>query len=549
MSLIRRVLLFLSVSSAIVVAATESDLPARVVILANADDRESIGLARAYAQARSIPVENVIALPLPLVETISWQDFLTKLWTPLQQKLAAGSWIDAIETTLTDSLGRRKWVVHGQRLSYLVICKGVPLRIEHDPALYSENLPVTKNPQFRHNTGAVDSELSLLAIPNYPINGFVLNPLFNLKTAPLLNTALIIKVSRLDGPSFDVARDLFISALKAEREGLIGRFSIDSGGPHPVGDRWLEESSKRLSALGYPGETDTSKDTLSSGSRVDELAWYFGWYTADIDGPFRLPGFRFAPGAIALHIHSFSATSLRSPSHGWSGPLITRGIAGTFGNVAEPFLEFSHQPQKIIEALSNGMTLGDAAYFAVTALSWQAIAIGDPLYRPFALSVEEQWAHKESLSSARVTYLALRRQNLAAQSASASPPIDLPAVLGSLSVSPASLLALSDSFELRGETPRARKTLERAAFLSPPSPAEWGLFAHIADRLSLHYESAESAVKVWKLLLDASQVPVATQITWLTKAVKAAKAADRLSLVESWERDLAVLKLAQGGTK
>lgn len=529
--------------------AQANDAVSRVVILANADDRASVALAQTYAGARHIPAANIISLSLPSSETLSWSEFIRALWTPLQEHLVAQGWIDAVGTSLVDGLGRRKWAVLSHRISYLVVCKGVPLRIENDPALFTENPPMTRNPQFRHNTGAVDSELSLLTFPEYPINGFVPNPLFNSRGPTILDSALVVKVSRLDGPTFDDARGLIESALTAEQEGLIGRFWIDAGGPHASGDRWLEEAGAKLAELGYPGEKDTARDTLGGWVRADGIAWYFGWYNQDIDGPFRLPGFRFAPGAIALHIHSFTATSLRSSSQGWSGPLVARGVAGTFGNVAEPYLEFSHQPHKVVEALAQGMTFGDAAYFALTALSWQAIAIGDPLYRPFTLSPDDQWNRRQALSPTRVAHLVLRRLNLARASATPPSPADVAAQLAALPTSPAGLVGLADELERTGNKPAARKTLERAQALSPSAAADWGLFALIAERLERDHGASASAVEIWRRVLSSAQAPVAVQVRWLNEALHAAKSAGRQSDYDHWKRDLADLESPHTGTK
>jgi uncharacterized protein (TIGR03790 family) len=46
---------------------------------------------------------------------------------------------------------------------------------------------------------------------------------------------------------------------------------------------------------------------------------YFGWYAGAVNGPFTVPVFRFPPGAIAVHIHSYSAQSLRSDKQYWCG--------------------------------------------------------------------------------------------------------------------------------------------------------------------------------------------------------------------------------------
>jgi hypothetical protein len=56
--------------------------------------------------------------------------------------------------------------------------------------------------------------------------------------------------------------------------------------------------------------------------------------------------------------------------------------------VFEPYLQLTHRPDLLLRALLRGDNFGDAVVYAQPALSWHTIAIGDPLYRPFAVSVE-----------------------------------------------------------------------------------------------------------------------------------------------------------------
>jgi len=102
-----------------------------------------------------------------------------------------------------------------------------------------------------------------------------------------------------------------------------------------------------------------------------------------VERPFTQPKFRFEPGAIAVHVHSYSAATLRSESKGWVGLLIARGAVATTGAVYEPSLQLMHRPQLMFEELTKGARLGDAVYAALPVLSWQNVLIGDPLYRPF----------------------------------------------------------------------------------------------------------------------------------------------------------------------
>src|SRR5690606_10217310 len=102
-----------------------------------------------------------------------------------------------------------------------------------------------------------------------------------------------------------------------------------------------------------------------------------------MNGPFRRKDFKFPPGAVALHIHSFSATTLQSDKKAWVGPLVSRGVTATVGNVYEPYLQFTHNPILFFRGLASGLTLAEAAYISLPAVSWQTITVGDPLYRPF----------------------------------------------------------------------------------------------------------------------------------------------------------------------
>ncbi|MFZ4683153.1 MAG: TIGR03790 family protein, partial [Terrimicrobiaceae bacterium] len=87
--------------------------------------------------------------------------------------------------------------------------------------------------------------------------------------------------------------------------------------------------------------------------------------------------------AIAVHIHSFSAATLRNPAAGWCGPLVEHGAAVTMGNVYEPYLTLTPQLDVFQDRLMAGFTFAESAYMSLRGLSWMAVAIGDPLYRPY----------------------------------------------------------------------------------------------------------------------------------------------------------------------
>ena len=251
------------------VPAPADDLAARVVILANSRSPESVRLADFYAEKRAVPAANIIALPLPEAESITWREFIDQVWQPVQDELYGRGWIEGISSSLPDRLGRRRFAFTGNRISYLVVCRGVPLRIYNDPTLLEEKAGRKISPELNKNEAAVDAELSLLAQGDYEITALLPNPLFNHDRPPTLDAGMVVKVTRLDGPSWESARHLVTSALEAERTGLLGRYYIDLTGPVQEGDQWLQETEKQLKELGFDGDTESTGATFDAAARID----------------------------------------------------------------------------------------------------------------------------------------------------------------------------------------------------------------------------------------------------------------------------------------
>jgi hypothetical protein len=145
----------------------------------------------------------------------------------------------------------------------------------------------------------------------------------------------------------------------------------------------LAEIVAHLRKVGVPVVYDNEPAIFPDGYPVGDCALYYGWYTDAVAGAFAHPVFRFTPGAVAVHIQSFSASTLRNPTANWAGPLLTKGAAATVGNVYEPFLQLTHNLQILNDRLVHGFTFAESAYMAAPVLSWMWVAIGDPLYRPY----------------------------------------------------------------------------------------------------------------------------------------------------------------------
>jgi uncharacterized protein (TIGR03790 family) len=265
---------------------------------------------------------------------------------------------------------------------------GIPLKIGAHPTAYEGDVVQGQPELSSKNEAAVDSELACLGYMSRRISGVLPNPFYRSYSA-FLETQLapLMLVCRLDGATPAVARTMLDDSLFAEKNGLWGFAYLDTrgitSGPHAEGDRWLMAAGDALRRSGIPVVLDQLPELFPDDYPVRNAAIYLGWYSENIHFPFAREDFRFARGAVACHIHSFSARTVRNPVAQWVGPLVMRGAAATMGNVYEPFLSLTPNLDIFADRLRRGFTFAEAAYMSQRAVSWMGTCVGDPLYRPF----------------------------------------------------------------------------------------------------------------------------------------------------------------------
>jgi uncharacterized protein (TIGR03790 family) len=366
--------------------------PKNVVILANSNEPESVALAQYYAGKRAIPEANIVALPMPSAEALPWDGYIRFIEEPLHAWLLRNGWL-VEDMPFKDVFGRTHGIVLENRVGYLVTCQGVPLKIADEPrfdtpanrsdfmfALHVKN-GTPMGELLLHSSSSVDSELAAMLADVNPVLGFIPNPLYGKRSFGGVATLRVIRTSRLGGSDYAAARSLVDSALEGEKNGLSGRVYIDEGGPFLVAERWLQSAAALFRASGWDVDEDTGRATFGPEARFDAPAVYLGWYATAVNGPFLEPGMRFPSGAIAAHLYSFSASTLKDRSF-WCAALIDRGVAGTVGNVNEPGLEMTHNFGIMARAMIEGRSFCDAAWSSMPVLSWQGVIFGDPLYIP-----------------------------------------------------------------------------------------------------------------------------------------------------------------------
>lgn len=371
--------------------------PDTVAVLYNTNDDASRDLALYYASRRKIPASNLIGLPLSGADAISREAYNTTLRDPLLKKFTKSRW----------------WVreknAHGilgpvsQKIRVLACMRGVPFKIQRlpRPAAADGSTPKQPGPNGEQDEAAVDSELTLLGIEGYEIKGPLKNPYYKQNT-PLATTRLdgMLLVGRIDGPSDQICRRMIDDAVATEIDGLWGMCYLDlakKGGGYKIGDDWIETIARQNQELGIPSVIDRNSDTFVTNYPMGDAALYFGWYTTNRNGPFLNPEFKFPRGAVAVHLHSFSAQNLRDGGKKWCGPILQKGAAATLGNVYEPFLTMTHNFDIFHDRLTKGYSLVEAASMALPVTSWQNLVLGDPLYRPYASFTDFQTndSHRE----------------------------------------------------------------------------------------------------------------------------------------------------------
>lgn len=364
----------------------EWDAAAETAVVFNPDFPGSAELAAHYAEKRRIPKERVIGLRCSQEDSMSRKEFEEQLRLPLLQTFQSKGWWGAgpnVPGKPPTGDGIRAPAANVPMVRVLVLMRGVPFQIRRD----------AQNPkQSEEDEASVDSELTTLGLNSPPVKGGMRNPYFD-QQARFSNaqrvTGLLL-VGRLDGPDDATVKRMIDDAVAAEQTGLLGRAVIDlaqKSGAYQEGEDWLKRSADTFKQAGIPVFIDRSANVLPDAWPLPDTILYFGWYTDHITGALASPAFRFKRGAIACHLHSFSASIIRSHDKAWAGPLLSKGAAVTFGNVFEPFLSLTLHFDVFNKRLLEGFTVGEAAWNATPALSWMNVVLGDPLYRPFAKGI------------------------------------------------------------------------------------------------------------------------------------------------------------------
>ena len=337
--------------------------PNEILVIVNKDIPASEELGQYYCRQRNVPKENILALPLGkiLADSINRDDYDKNIAEPIRKRIAEQTPGQPIRCLLTTygvpyKVGPRGPLKDQQeRLKQLEVTAGQYEKQLRDSHLADVNARITneltgvKNEIDRisgRETGAsVDNELSMVLFGPYELYRWQPNQLNRHSDCPE-GLILDVMVSRLDGPSPQIARGLIDKAIYAEKNGLHGIAYIDSRGlpddKQPGSYGSFDQKLRNLAVLlrfrtpFLVKEERTEK--LFGPHSCPQTAIYCGWYSLKK----YIDSFDFVDGAIGAHIASFEAIDIRdSNSTEWCPSMLVHGVTATFGPVAEPYLAHS----------------------------------------------------------------------------------------------------------------------------------------------------------------------------------------------------------------
>jgi uncharacterized protein (TIGR03790 family) len=351
-------------------AQAQTPLNNRVLVVYNADVRESKQVAEYYLSKRSIPETNLCKINTSSPEAIKQDEFDSKVKPPIQKCL--------------DRLGKDTilYIVFSYQTPFLLQVGSQFNTIDQFVAdIWDEYLPERTagqsdvQPYFggaQREGGVYQPYLSLADYRRQP------------------KARAIYSVWRLDAPNAAVAKGLVDKALDTEANGLTGAGCFDrSRGDlsavadfgYGAGDWEIHRAADFTRQAGFTVVEDDHEQEFGSPPaplRCDHAALYAGWYALDHYND----AFSWNPGAIGIHLDSASVRNPRS-GHNWAANALAHGITVTAGAATEPYLDNLPHPDQIFLYLFQGANVGDAFLRGERLLKWNLLNIGDPLYRPF----------------------------------------------------------------------------------------------------------------------------------------------------------------------
>lgn len=309
-----------------------SPRPEEVLLLARKGSRDSLRVARHYAERRGVPKENILELKLPPIEQGLKPQIIDDIREHLLDKKLAG------------------------KIRVIVTCYGIQLRLGNR-ALDSMLMDLFD----RYTWGRVMGTLN----PHFGRNEHF-DPTWGLYL-----------VSRLDGPNVEIAKGLVDKAMEAEKA-----VTAKSGSAFFVRGNHGEDAFKVAQHLGIKAVLEDRFFTKTNFIPEDTM-WFFGW-GHDFEKTIRSG--QWPVGSVAAYLKSNTLASINRPvARSWVQAFLESGVTGTFGAVVEPYVQGYTRGDVFFSRFWAGKyTFSESYAMSTPTVRWAMSAVGDPFYNIIA---------------------------------------------------------------------------------------------------------------------------------------------------------------------
>lgn len=482
-----------------------------VAVIINDNSPASRMIGEYYAIKRSLPPSNVIHIATSGEEEIDRRTYATSIEWPIRVRLT--------QQALQD------------RILYLVLTKGVPLRIAGTSG--------------RNGTlASVDSELTLLY---RRMTGEEVSPLGTLDNPYFLNTKEIsqarrfthreqdlLLVTRLDGYSVDDALALIDRGSAAAMDGTI---VLNGVARAPTVSDWISTAVSRLTKQGF-GERVVTETPVGVADARPILGYFAS--SSDTSSSQSPRTMNFVPGSLAVRLADADARTFRERTTvqrsvaGGDGMLlgdfVRAGVTGAAGYVGDPSAGSIVRPDILFPAYLAGLNLAEAFYLAMPHLTRRAVVVGDPLCAPFRRTASTRAEIEAANDPLMELPQAFATRRLATMRR------DYPHVPdGALMIA-----ARANAYEKRGDAETARRLLEAATAVAPDFATAQAQLAVLYDR----FEQRDWAIDRYRRALEAQPPYVRGELVEISNSPGRMEV--RQLAMNNLAYDLAVYKRAPG---
>ena len=346
--------------------------PQNVLLVVNANSKDSLEIGNAYRRARAIPYDHVVTLSTTPDFLISYQTYLDEIETPIRSHLKNHQLLEQIH--------------------YIVLTIGLPQIV---------NIADGR---------ATASLLASMDLPNRQPTMPMPNPYFNAPDAfsqRPANLKGMYLVTALHGYHTADIHRLINNAAIADGTAPGGRFLFQTNG---AALQRIERIQNMLGVRNLKSEHLQAPPADTKGI----MGFFSGGAQSGLTDNF-ITSCQFLPGAIADYSQQFGASSKNfdestPPVFLPVSAFVRAGVSGVHGLVGGGDLRtipIVTAPYTLLDKYTSGYSLAESFYAALPSLNGQNLLIGDPLAAPYArrpvLAVEMEAGPHKGVIPIRVT--------------------------------------------------------------------------------------------------------------------------------------------------